>query len=1067
MADQYGVKITFSSDLKQLVADLRGGTAEMERFKAAAKSTTGAVTTGSEKASDGLGNIFVKLLRLRAGFVVLGLIVAQTFNIITGNAIKAQEEMGAAAGKAQLLVNEIQSLTLDKNIENHRRLNKELGLLAVRFGQIFESVAKAKYDVISAGFTNAADSAYILQQASMLAVAGVTEIGSTAKLVTSILNAYGLSADHAGAVSDILFATVQKGVTTIPELGGALGRVIPIASTAGVALNEVGAAMASLTKQGLKTQEAATVLRALMSALTGGSAETKGMLADLGITLDDGLGPALEAISKATGDSAKKLADLFGNIRALTAAAAAGKDGARLYNEALEEIAMSAGSSAAAFEIVAANAETASSRMDEALKKIKREMGEAFGKDQVDNVADFTAAVDRMGPQMVSNAQDMGRAVAQLSREFELLKLEALDTNNTMSGTMVLGLAYWTKKLREAIPAQKAFIEMLIKSGGNVHHAAIAYAHAALVAKAAADDIGDLGAAGQLTNVQLSAAFAEGSIRLQNFRRRLDNLTAAWKSGELAGQRYRDLHQNLWLKFKENANELEILAAQTLAGSEAWENLKLAPGIASSIQNANNSTVVQAAKMLGVEISDLIVEGSVLKLSERGAQEIGNRIVDRLQEIQTKVNAANAKGAEIGFDIMNLDDIDLGNIRALTALKAQMDAALEIVAQYGESSGKSWQDKFIEALDPLSRRMSMFFGESFVLASDATVDSAIADLRAKLEAHGLGATIAELEDLYNIDLLKIDADNADAAISLLRDTLSQARIIARDELYAMSADIDLVIDTLAKLNQAATGDTADKIESLMDRLGRAGTAGEATIIIKEIIDLLVEMGYVSQALADSDSWDEWSEKLKEIRDELELVNDSTSALINDVKTGLANAFSDAGAKAIEMSITGQRYAIMLGNMIRQVLIKAMMDYIAKLVVATALQRIIGIPLSGGGMVPGKGYSRGGIVSPLRAASGMIVPNLSGSQAGMDSVHAILTPGEGVIKRHTMQRLENVIGMMEQAARFGAPQLAAVGGGGGMTVINNFNISRPQSRTDSEEMARTIDDFNRTLERRRY
>ena len=58
----------------------------------------------------------------------------------------------------------------------------------------------AAYDVASAGFTKAADSAAILKAASLGATGGFSDINTVANAATSVLNAYGQSADQAAAL---------------------------------------------------------------------------------------------------------------------------------------------------------------------------------------------------------------------------------------------------------------------------------------------------------------------------------------------------------------------------------------------------------------------------------------------------------------------------------------------------------------------------------------------------------------------------------------------------------------------------------------------------------------------------------------------------------------------------------------------------------------------------------------------------------------------------------------------------------------------------------------------------
>ena len=161
------------------------------------------------------------------------------------------------------------STLMDKDAgQSIKSMSKELRLLSQTSGLALSSLSKAKYDVVSAVFTDAAPSAQILATSTQLAVGGVTSAAAAADILTTSLNAYGFSANKVNDVSDILFTTVKLGKTTMDELAGSLGTVLPIAKSAGVSFSAVGAAMASLTAGGINTAESTTALRGALIALT-------------------------------------------------------------------------------------------------------------------------------------------------------------------------------------------------------------------------------------------------------------------------------------------------------------------------------------------------------------------------------------------------------------------------------------------------------------------------------------------------------------------------------------------------------------------------------------------------------------------------------------------------------------------------------------------------------------------------------------------------------------------------------------------------------------------------------
>lgn len=136
--------------------------------------------------------------------------------------------------------------------------------LAASGGEL--EVAKGLYQAISAGITDAAEATEFLEVSMRAAVAGVSNTFTAVDVLTSVVNAYGLEAEEAERISDILFTTVKRGKTTFSELGSSIGRLVAISAQVGVSFEEVSAAIATLTKQGQSTDDAVTALRSTMKS---------------------------------------------------------------------------------------------------------------------------------------------------------------------------------------------------------------------------------------------------------------------------------------------------------------------------------------------------------------------------------------------------------------------------------------------------------------------------------------------------------------------------------------------------------------------------------------------------------------------------------------------------------------------------------------------------------------------------------------------------------------------------------------------------------------------------------
>jgi TP901 family phage tail tape measure protein len=145
------------------------------------------------------------------------------------------------------------------------KLGDQFVSLSLDSSKTFESanaLATGFYDIQSAGFAGA-DGMKVLEASTKAASAGMSTTQTAANAISATLNAYGESADQAAHVSDVLFQTVNLGVVNFEELSSSIGRVIPSAASAKVSIEEVGAAVSTMTKSGLAGAQAVTDLNSL------------------------------------------------------------------------------------------------------------------------------------------------------------------------------------------------------------------------------------------------------------------------------------------------------------------------------------------------------------------------------------------------------------------------------------------------------------------------------------------------------------------------------------------------------------------------------------------------------------------------------------------------------------------------------------------------------------------------------------------------------------------------------------------------------------------------------------
>ena len=145
-------------------------------------------------------------------------------------------------------------------------IKDEIVDLSNEAGMAASDLAAATYQAISAG-VDTASSVEFVANASKLATAGFTDTTTAVDALTTIINAYGLSAEDATHISDILVSTQNKGKTTVNELASTMGKVIPTANAMGVSLEDLGVAYSYLTAGGIATAESTTYLNGMFNEL--------------------------------------------------------------------------------------------------------------------------------------------------------------------------------------------------------------------------------------------------------------------------------------------------------------------------------------------------------------------------------------------------------------------------------------------------------------------------------------------------------------------------------------------------------------------------------------------------------------------------------------------------------------------------------------------------------------------------------------------------------------------------------------------------------------------------------
>ena len=239
------------------------------------------------------GGVARKLLNIKT------LLAGGALTIGLARSIGAADKFAASMAQVHTLLDDGQSIK--KFTLAVRDLSAETGFAA-------DELSNGLYQALSAGVPpdNAID---FLATSSKAAAAGATDVASAVDVLTTVMNSFKMEASETTRVGDVLFQTVKLGKTTLGELAANLANVAPLAAASGVKFEEVAAAVATLTKQGVPTAQAVTQIRSAILS-------TNNVLGD-GWAKTRSLQDAFAELAKRAGGSQVKLRAMVGRVEAL------------------------------------------------------------------------------------------------------------------------------------------------------------------------------------------------------------------------------------------------------------------------------------------------------------------------------------------------------------------------------------------------------------------------------------------------------------------------------------------------------------------------------------------------------------------------------------------------------------------------------------------------------------------------------------------------------------------------------------------------------------------------------
>lgn len=264
------------------------------------------------------------------------------------------------------------STLVDTTVVSMQKMSNEIRAVSDATGAGAADLSESVYQAISAG-VDAAHAVGFVKEMTIAAKAGFTDTTTAVNGVTTVLNAYGKSAEEATAVTDQMLLAQNFGKTSFGEMADAMGKVIPIASQLNVSTQELFGSIAVLTKNGIRTSEAITGLKAAYSNILKPSSQAAELAASLGLEFNAahlqsvGWVKFLDEVKQATGGDAQQMAQLFSSVEGLNSILVLTGKGAGDFDKVMNQMAQSAGMTRDAYEKML----TPSEQMQIAINQLK------------------------------------------------------------------------------------------------------------------------------------------------------------------------------------------------------------------------------------------------------------------------------------------------------------------------------------------------------------------------------------------------------------------------------------------------------------------------------------------------------------------------------------------------------------------------------------------------------------------------------------------------------------------------------------------------------------------------
>lgn len=630
-----------------------------------------------------------------------------------------------------------------------QKLSSEMGVSA-------SELSGAVYNAISAT-GDTANAVSLVGDATRLATAGFTDAESALSVLTTTINAYGMSAADAESISDSLIQTQNLGVTTIDQLASAMGKAISTASAYNVNLGNLESAYVSLTKAGISTEESTTYISSMLNELGDTGSEVGKILKketgkSFGTLMKEGksLGDVIEVLSDHVDGSAESLMNLWGSAEAGKAANAIVSQGLDTFNDNLEKLQNSAGTTEKAYSTMADTLEHKTQMVKTEAQNLAISIYEQI-KPALSDIADaalefiqnfdFTQAVNAVKT-FVAILASAGAAIGVFKAALLISDISKFVTGVKAGAEAVKALSMVTKAGTAIQTAYNAV--MALTPWGAALAAVTAIAGAFVIYNSVTDDASD-------SQAQLNDAMSDLNDRIEEQKQKKEEL--AQTTAENLGKVDAEID-----KTEDYIAELDQLTDANGRVQEGQE------GRATALAELINSVIPGA-----IEMHDREGESYV-------------RLADNIQEMlfqKEKEATLNAMQGQYEDALANQEELVQNNVDALQNWK---DAQIELGRVQNSTAGQGHQSATLiaEATRNVEKAEEAYIKTTQAMLDNQEVILAYEDAAAAMDPTELRNALSTMQS----DIVKFTGENKaevdqatqemGAAFSKLADTTAQS-----------------------------------------------------------------------------------------------------------------------------------------------------------------------------------------------------------------------------------------------------------------------------------------------------